>query len=94
LFCSNKNIACTPHVRIWFKIVLLLIDVNELQKLRKNRWEEGMFSRDAHEEEARFHASLLKRKLQNGVSNGYHSLKVTEASQEPLGRRHDFTRRS
>jgi len=44
-----------------------------------------MISRDAHEEEARFHATLMKRKLQNCVSNGYHSLKVTEASQEPLG---------
>jgi hypothetical protein len=44
-----------------------------------------MISRDAHEEEARFHVTLVKRKLQNSVSNGYHSLRVTEALQEPLG---------
>jgi hypothetical protein len=27
----------------------------------------------------------VKQKLQNGVSNGYDSLRVTEPSQEPLG---------
>ena len=47
---------------------------SELQKLRKNHWEK-----------ARFHATLMKQKLQYGVSNVYHSLKVTEFSQEPLG---------
>ena len=29
--------------------------------------------------------TLVKRKLQHGVSNGHHSLRVTEASQESLG---------
>ena len=44
-----------------------------------------MISRDAHEEKARFHATLMKRKLQNGVSKAYHSTRVTEGSQEPMG---------
>ena len=45
-----------------------------------------MISRDAHEEKkTRFHATVVKRKLHNGFSNGYHAFRVTEASQEPLG---------
>ena len=44
-----------------------------------------MISRDAHEEKARFSRDAHKQKLQNGVSKAYHSIRVTEASQELLG---------